>query len=104
MTTVATPKAKQGIPCSRNRTDTRRSPSWAQSQEAFYRDLPELLRTYCKQWVAYHGDERIGFARSKTELYERCLRRGFKEDEFIVLFADHAALADHEEIDLPLNP
>lgn len=80
------------------------SPLWAQSEDAFYRNLPELLKTHCRQWVAYHGDECIGFARTQTELHERCLRRGFKEDEFIVLFADHAALADHEEIDLPLNP
>ena len=77
---------------------------YAQSQEAFYRNLPKLLTTHCRQWVAYHGDELIGFARTQTELYERCVRGGLKEDEFVVLFADHAALADHEEIDLPLNP
>lgn len=77
---------------------------YIQSQEAFYRDLPKLLKTHCRQWVAYHGDELIGFARSQTELYERCVRRGLQEDEFVVLFADQAALADHEEINFPLNP
>jgi len=30
--------------------------------------------------------------------------RGFKENEFIVLFADQAALADHEEIEIAWQP
>ncbi len=38
------------------------------SIDAFRRDLPELLRTHPGQWVAYHGDERIGFGRTETEL------------------------------------
>jgi hypothetical protein len=29
-------------------------------------------------------DERIGFARSPFELYEKCFRLGFKEEEFVV--------------------
>jgi len=80
------------------------SPLYALAQEAFYRDVPEILNTHYRQWVAYHGNELIGFARPQTELYERCIHRGLKEDEFVVLFADHAALADQEQIDLPLNP
>jgi hypothetical protein len=76
---------------------------WARSQEAFYRDLPGLLKTHCRQWVAYHGDECLGFARTQTELHERCLRQGLQDGEFIVLFADRAALTDHDEIDLPLD-
>ena len=74
------------------------------SQAAFYRDLPELLKRHCRQWVAYHGDEFVGSARTQTELFQSCLSRGLKEDEFIVLFADHTALGDHEEIDLPWQP
>jgi len=76
----------------------------AQAQEAFYRSLPELLKTHDRQWVAFRGEELIGFASSQTELYQRCVRRGLNEDEFVILFADHAALGDQEEIDLPLNP
>jgi hypothetical protein len=76
----------------------------AQSLAAFYRDLPELLKTHCRHWVAYQGDELMGFASTQTELFQRCLRRGLKEHEFLVLFPDHAALGDREEIDLPLNP
>jgi hypothetical protein len=74
------------------------------SQAAFYRDLPELLKKNSRQWVAYHGDDFLGCARTQTELFQRCLTRGLKEDEFIVLFADHAALEDHEEVELPWHP
>jgi hypothetical protein len=76
----------------------------AQAQQAFYRSLPELLKTHDRKWVAFRGEELIGFARTQTELYERCLRRGLKEDEFVILFADDTALGDQEEIDLPVNP
>jgi hypothetical protein len=59
-------------------------PGIAASQAAFRRDLPELLKKWPRQWVAYHENERIGFARSPFELYERCFRLGFKEEEFVV--------------------
>jgi hypothetical protein len=76
----------------------------ARSIEAFYRNLPELLKQHDGKWVAYHGDEWVGAGRTETELFQKCLERGFKDDEFIVLFADAAARWDREEIDLPLNP
>lgn len=76
-------------------------PLRAQGEAAFYRDLPGLLKERSRLWVAYSGDERIGFGRTKSELYDSCLRRGLKPHEFIVLFADEAALDDHTEIDLP---
>jgi hypothetical protein len=62
------------------------------------------LKTHCGQWVAFHGDEFLGCASSQTQLFQRCLRRGLKDGDFAVLFADAAALTDHEEIDLPVNP
>jgi hypothetical protein len=77
------------------------SPLLTQSMAAFYRNLPELLKKHYGKWVAYHGDELLGLGRTQTELYQKCLRRGLKEDEFIVLYADNQALHDHEEIDLP---
>jgi hypothetical protein len=86
-----------------NRTILSVSPLAAQALEAFYRDLPELLRKHPGRWVAYHGDERFAVGRTETALYQKCLGHGLKEDEFIVLFADQAALADHEGIELPLN-
>lgn len=56
------------------------------SMEAFWRDLPQLLplQSRQRQWVAYHGDERVGFGRGLKELHCACLRRGLKDDEFYV--------------------
>jgi hypothetical protein len=56
------------------------------SKEAFLSDLPALLgdRKLARQWVAYHGDERIGIARTQEELIRECLRRGLKDDEYYV--------------------
>ncbi|MCI0457315.1 MAG: hypothetical protein L0Z62_10115 [Gemmataceae bacterium] len=51
---------------------------------AFYRDLAGLLKDRYRQWVAYHGDQQLGFARTQTELYQECLRRGFQRGEFVV--------------------
>src|SRR4051812_28070386 len=38
-------------------------PGIRRSQEAYWRDLPELLKrkSRTRRWVGYHGDERIGF-------------------------------------------
>jgi hypothetical protein len=62
------------------------SPGIARAQEAFRRDLPELLknRTATQPWVAYHGNRRIGFGKTKTELFQDCLRQGLRRGEFIV--------------------
>jgi hypothetical protein len=38
------------------------SPLLAQSTDAFYRNLPELLKKHYGKWVAYHGDEFMGAA------------------------------------------
>ena len=77
-------------------------PLIAQTEAAFYRDLPEILKERCGVWVAYHGDERIGFAQTAQELYDRCEQRGLKSGQFIVFFADEAALYDQMEIEIPL--
>jgi hypothetical protein len=80
------------------------APTADPSIAAFDHDLPELLRTHSGKWVAYYGDQCLGFARTQTELYQRCIQRGLKEAEFIVRFIDAAALADHDEIDIPWHP
>jgi hypothetical protein len=63
------------------------SPMIQRSMEAFRRDLPGLLQIKKRlgQWVAYHGDRQLGFAKTKTQLYQECLRQGLKIDEFIVM-------------------
>ena len=56
------------------------------SQQAFWRDLPELLqsRRHRDKWVAYHGDQQIGIAKTKCELCLRCLELGVPEPDFYV--------------------
>jgi hypothetical protein len=60
------------------------SPLMLRSQQAFWRDLPELLKKwrYRDKWVAYHGDERIAIAKSGTELVQLCLARGLQRGDF----------------------
>jgi hypothetical protein len=62
------------------------SPTVAQAQEAFRRDLPELLKqpSTARAWVAYHGGRRVGFGKTKTEVFQECLRQGLRRGEFIV--------------------
>jgi hypothetical protein len=50
---------------------------------AFKRDLPRLLQERPGQWVAYHGDEQVGFAATDLELWQQCLKR-WSHDEFVV--------------------
>jgi len=53
--------------------------------EAYWRDLPELLKSrYRGKWVAYHGDERIGVNRDKARLVLECYRRGLTDEEIWV--------------------
>jgi len=59
-------------------------PGILRSQEAFWRDLPDLLRNRKNlgKWVGYHKEERIGIARDKTTLIREILRRGVPRDEY----------------------
>jgi hypothetical protein len=54
------------------------------SQEAFWRDLPALLKKKGNhgKWVAYHGDERIGIAAREVELLRKCRMLGVLDEEF----------------------
>jgi hypothetical protein len=56
---------------------------WA--EDAFRRDLPELLEERSGQWVAYHGRQQIGFAATKQQLYQECVNRGLPPEEFHIL-------------------
>jgi hypothetical protein len=61
------------------------SPFILRAEDAFRRDLPQLLEERPGQWVAYHGHQRIGFAATKPQLYQECLNRGLPPDEFHIL-------------------
>lgn len=62
------------------------SPGVRRSQESYWRDLPDLLKLKFpeRQWVAYHGEQRVGFASTVAELYRECERRGIPIGEFYV--------------------
>jgi hypothetical protein len=60
-------------------TDARRL-AWT----TFQSDYSSLIKDHAGEWVAYRGSERLGFARTKTELYQECLHRGLNREEFLV--------------------
>jgi hypothetical protein len=68
------------------------------SIEALRRDLPDLLKEHRGKWVAYHGDDRIGVARTQTELCGECFRRGLTRDQIIVCGIDEGLFDPEEEI------
>jgi hypothetical protein len=85
--------AAQGLRCPATPAPAAKAPGAAlpdippgvrRSQEAFWRDLPELLRDRSKhgKWVCYHGDERIGTADSDEPLIRACLLRGVPDNAF----------------------
>ncbi len=61
-------------------------PLMLRSQQAFWQDLPELLKDERNhgKWVAYHGGERVAVRQSDVEAYQECFRRGLKHEEFYV--------------------
>lgn len=56
------------------------------AEKSFRRELPKLLRLRSagRQWVAYQGSRRLGFAATKHELYKRCLRQGVERGDLYV--------------------
>ena len=61
-------------------------PMVLRSMQAFWRDLPELLkqRRNRGKWAAYHGEERVAITRTDVDAYQECFRRGLKHEEFYV--------------------
>ncbi len=72
------------------------------SQEAFFRDLPELLkhRRLRGKWIAYHGDERVKTGRTQTDVIKECNRRGLETDQYDV-FVIEPQSQEPEEVDYP---
>jgi hypothetical protein len=65
--------------------DMKVPPMIQKAMEKHRHDLPELMKRHADQWVAYHGEERLEFGRSKRALYHKYLDRGLKPEELIVL-------------------
>ena len=58
------------------------------AQDAFLRDLPELIAEHRRSWVAYHGDERVAIGSSKRQLFKECAARKLPRGEFVVRLVD----------------
>jgi hypothetical protein len=72
------------------------------SQDAFFRDLPELLKDerLLGQSIAYYRDERVGIAPSDEPLIREINRRGISDDEFD-LFVIRPQVREPEEVTYP---
>jgi hypothetical protein len=73
------------------------------SQDAFFRDLPELLKdeSLRGQWVIYHGDERIGIDPDDEPLIRECSRRGLKRDQYDIFVMEPQPRVEEMEIVTP---
>jgi len=79
------PDASEGLPSNvAQTTGLELALLMRQAHEAFCRDLGRLVEERPGQWVAYRGTSRIGFALSKTSLFQQCLSLGLKRGEFLV--------------------
>jgi len=72
------------------------------SQEAFFRDLPELLKNkrLRGKWVAYHRDERVKIGRTQTDVIKECNRRDLETDQYDV-FVIEPQSQEPEDVDYP---
>jgi len=64
---------------------------------AFRRDLAQMLTRHRGQWVAYRGEDRIGFGSTQRELYELCRQRGWKPEELLICGVEEAVLDPDQE-------
>lgn len=65
-------------------TATERDETGRRAWAAFERDLPRLWEERPGEWVAYRGDQQLGFAKEKHVLYQRCFEQGWKLDDFFI--------------------
>ena len=72
--------------------------SQQQALRAFQCDLPRLWAERPGQWVAYQGDQPLGFAAHKHELYQECFRRGLRREEFVIF------CIEPQETEITLGP
>ena len=67
-----------------------------QGRDAFRANLPQLMRHHSGQWVAFNGDKQVGLGGSKTEVYQHCLSRGLRPNQFLVMRIEVEATNDAE--------
>ncbi len=78
------PASEVGVPANDAPPVPELPPPVQQALETFHRDLPQLLQERPGQWVAYSGDRRLGFGRTKTQLYQECVGGGLAPGQFLV--------------------
>jgi hypothetical protein len=64
----------------------------------FQRDLPHLWKERPGQWVAYQGNQQLGFGVQKHELYQECFRRNLQQEEFVIF------CIEPQETEMTLGP
>jgi hypothetical protein len=74
------------LPRPANQPNPEIPPQVLRSQQAFWQDLPELLKNKRNRgkWAAYHGSERVAIGRTAVEAYRECFRRGLESGQFYV--------------------
>jgi hypothetical protein len=97
-------QTENSVPASEH--DISVAPGIRRAQESYWRDLAELLtlKSPDRQWVAYHGSDRVAFGRTSAEHYQECVhRRGLKKDEIYIDRLEPRALPpwEAEEIEAP---
>lgn len=60
-------------------------PGIERALRVFKAHFPELIAKHPDRWAACDGERVLWVGDSQEVLYKRCLKRGLKEDEFIVL-------------------
>jgi len=82
-------------------------PGILRSQQAFWHDLPELLKSKRNRnkWVCYHGEQRVGIAGTKTELIREIRQRNICRGEYYLAVIRPREIPpwEPEEIE-PLGP
>jgi hypothetical protein len=61
-------------------------------EDAYLRDLRELLKNYRGQWVVYSGDRRVGITRTDRQALELAAKEGLKGNEFLLRLIDPSDL------------
>ena len=80
-------------------------PGVVKALRVFKAHFPELLKKHPGEWVACASDQFLFVGRSWDKIYQRCLKLGLKEEEFIVLMSssrrDRVHRLIHQPVALP---
>jgi hypothetical protein len=69
----------------------------------FRKELPSYFENHRLDWVAYHGRKRLGFGKSKDDLFRDCLAQGFDRRSILVRKIDDDSLSESSSADASPN-